>query len=82
MLSSVGLEHYLDKVGVTGSNPVAPTKQNGNLTTRKSGFSFSDMPANLFAKAFPENKNNSLIEFCGNLSTLTGPIGKNMRSEV
>lgn len=25
-LSSVGLEHYLDRVGVTGSNPVAFTK--------------------------------------------------------
>lgn len=24
-LSSVGLEHYLDRVGVTGSNPVAST---------------------------------------------------------
>jgi hypothetical protein len=23
--SSVGLEHYLDRVGVTGSNPVMPT---------------------------------------------------------
>jgi hypothetical protein len=23
--SSAGLEHYLDKVGVTGSNPVMPT---------------------------------------------------------
>ena len=25
MISSVGLEHYLDRVGVTGSNPVSPT---------------------------------------------------------
>lgn len=25
-ISSAGLEHYLDKVGVTGSNPVSPTK--------------------------------------------------------
>lgn len=24
-VSSVGLEHYLDRVGVTGSNPVQPT---------------------------------------------------------
>jgi hypothetical protein len=24
-ISSVGLEHYLDRVGVTGSNPVLPT---------------------------------------------------------
>lgn len=24
-VSSAGLEHYLDKVGVTGSNPVHPT---------------------------------------------------------
>ena len=24
-VSSVGLEHYLDRVGVTGSNPVPPT---------------------------------------------------------
>jgi hypothetical protein len=24
-ISSVGLEHYLDKVGVTGSSPVCPT---------------------------------------------------------
>ena len=24
-VSSAGLEHYLDKVGVTGSNPVQPT---------------------------------------------------------
>ena len=27
MISSVGLEHYLDRVGVTGSNPVLPTYQ-------------------------------------------------------
>ena len=26
MISSVGSEHYLDRVGVTGSNPVSPTK--------------------------------------------------------
>ena len=26
-VSSVGLEHYLDRVGVTGSNPVQPTKK-------------------------------------------------------
>lgn len=26
MISSVGLEHYLDRVGVTGSNPVLPTQ--------------------------------------------------------
>ena len=26
-VSSVGLEHYLDRVGVTGSNPVQPTKR-------------------------------------------------------
>jgi hypothetical protein len=25
-ISSVGLEHYLDRVGVTGSNPVLPTR--------------------------------------------------------
>ena len=25
MISSVGLEHYLDRVGATGSNPVSPT---------------------------------------------------------
>lgn len=25
VISSVGLEHYLDRVGVTGSNPVLPT---------------------------------------------------------
>lgn len=25
MISSVGLEHYLDRVGVTGSNPVSLT---------------------------------------------------------
>ena len=25
MISSVGVEHYLDRVGVTGSNPVSPT---------------------------------------------------------
>ena len=25
MISSVGSEHYLDRVGVTGSNPVSPT---------------------------------------------------------
>ena len=28
VVSSVGLEHYLDRVGVTGSNPVQPTNQN------------------------------------------------------
>jgi hypothetical protein len=27
--SSAGLEHYLDKVGVTGSNPVMPTQHSG-----------------------------------------------------
>ena len=26
VISSVGLEHYLDRVGVTGSNPVSLTK--------------------------------------------------------
>jgi hypothetical protein len=26
-ISSVGLEHYLDKVGVTGSSPVFPTSE-------------------------------------------------------
>lgn len=26
-VSSVGLEHYLDKVGVTGSSPVRPTSK-------------------------------------------------------
>ncbi len=26
-ISSAGSEHYLDKVGVTGSNPVSPTIQ-------------------------------------------------------
>jgi hypothetical protein len=25
VVSSVGLEHYLDRVGATGSNPVQPT---------------------------------------------------------
>ena len=29
VVSSVGLEHYLDRVGVTGSNPVQPTKAVG-----------------------------------------------------
>ena len=28
VFSSVGLERYLDRVEVTGSNPVTPTKQN------------------------------------------------------
>jgi hypothetical protein len=27
VISSAGSEHYLDKVGVTGSNPVSPTKR-------------------------------------------------------
>jgi hypothetical protein len=27
VISSVGLEHYLDKVGVTGSSPVLPTNK-------------------------------------------------------
>ena len=30
-LSSVGLEHHLDRVGVTGSNPVVLTRKNGRL---------------------------------------------------
>ena len=34
-VSSVGLEHYLDRVGVTGSNPVQPTKEGA---TQSSGF--------------------------------------------
>ena len=33
-VSSVGLEHYLDRVGVTGSNPVQPTFM--NLKSNKS----------------------------------------------
>ena len=28
VVSSVGLEHYLDRVGVTGSTPVQPTTKN------------------------------------------------------
>ena len=28
-VSSVGLEHYFDRVGVTGSSPVRPTKNTG-----------------------------------------------------
>ena len=31
VVSSVGLEHYLDRVGVTGSNPVQPTRAAGFL---------------------------------------------------
>ena len=31
VVSSVGLEHYLDRVGVTGSNPVQPTKFSQNV---------------------------------------------------
>ena len=27
VISSAGSEHYLDKVGVTGSNPVSPTRK-------------------------------------------------------
>jgi hypothetical protein len=29
-ISSVGLEHRLDRAGVTGSNPVLPTKKKKN----------------------------------------------------
>ena len=30
VFSSVGLEHYLDRVGVDGSNPPIPTRENGS----------------------------------------------------
>ena len=39
-ISSVGSEHYLDKVGVTGSNPVSPTKSRSFVEIP--GFLFSD----------------------------------------
>ncbi|GEM_PF-2338012 len=29
VISSAGLEHYLDKVGVDGSNPLSPTNKKG-----------------------------------------------------
>ncbi len=31
VVSSVGLEHYLDRVGVTGSTPVQPTKKRASV---------------------------------------------------
>ena len=31
VFSSVGLEHYLDRVGVTGSNPVTPTNNHSSF---------------------------------------------------
>lgn len=36
VVSSVGLEHYLDRVGATGSNPVQPTikHQTGGICPR------------------------------------------------
>jgi hypothetical protein len=33
-VSSVGLEHYLDRVGVTGSNPVQPTLKKKGLANK------------------------------------------------
>jgi hypothetical protein len=38
VVSSVGLEHYLDRVGATGSNPVQPTKP--SVAPAKEGFFF------------------------------------------
>ena len=40
VFSSAGLEHYLDRVGVTGSNPVIPTSK----STDQVLFSFSEQP--------------------------------------
>jgi hypothetical protein len=37
VVSSVGLEHYLDRVGVTGSTPVQPTKHTGPDVANKIG---------------------------------------------
>ena len=37
VFSSVGLEHYLDKVGVTGSSPVIPTGDQGSREIREAG---------------------------------------------
>ena len=34
VFSSAGLEHYLDRVGVTGSNPVIPTEEFGDCRER------------------------------------------------
>ena len=45
MFSSVGLERYLDRVEVTGSNPVTPTK----VPEVSGAFSFS------FSELLPKN---------------------------
>ena len=37
VFSSVGLEHYLDKVGVTGSSPVIPTGDRRDQGSRETG---------------------------------------------
>jgi hypothetical protein len=46
-VSSVGLEHYLDRVGVTGSNPVQRTKRRAEKQSAERSFlssSFSLSP--------------------------------------
>src|SRR5690606_27796146 len=55
VISSVGSEHYLDRVGVTGSNPVSPTWYNnrcGQNEQRISEFVYSPDRAFLFLTPF------------------------------
>ena len=40
VVSSVGLEHYLDRVGVTGSNPVQPTEERVRVRVSAKGSLF------------------------------------------
>ena len=52
VVSSVGLEHYLDRVGVTGSTPVQPTK-NQKVGTKCQPFMFIISKKEFLPKSFP-----------------------------
>jgi hypothetical protein len=46
VISSVGLEHYLDRVGVTGSNPVLLTEKEKLITCNVVGFFIESIEPN------------------------------------
>ena len=58
VVSSVGLEHYLDRVGATGSNPVQPTNQQ-KARGVASGLLFLQGPSSLLEG--PEAKTSNLL---------------------
>ncbi len=70
VVSSVGLEHYLDRVGVTGSNPVQPTKGRLSVTTGSLFFKIIQSTAiNISSITLdPKNINPNII---GNMRVVT-----------